>query len=112
MSLRGKGPLLIFQLPKQYHMRKTVCSALYPPTQYANLPIHDKEEEIRLCKLPCSAQELGPIDDASLYDVTLPMRERCRSRCEIDGPDRSIMCLSYCMSFPDDNGTFGLALIK
>jgi hypothetical protein len=84
---------------------RTVCKALYRPVDYLALQGLDVTEAARLCELPCSAQRLSEESDPDTYASTLPMRRRCQARCEIDGPERSVMCLSYCMSFPDDDGT-------
>lgn len=78
------------------------CAALYAPKDYSTLAMGSLEEESDLCGLPCSAQRLGRLDDLNTYDATLPMRGRCQARCRVAGVEKSVMCLSYCLSFPAD----------
>lgn len=78
------------------------CSALYGPKDYTRLGLGSLKDEIDLCQLPCSAQRLGGLDDSNTYEATLPMRKRCQARCSLEGVDESVMCLSYCRSFPTD----------
>jgi hypothetical protein len=78
------------------------CSALFVPKDYTKLSMGSLKEEIDLCGLPCSAQRLGALDDPVTYEATLPMRECCQSRCLVKGLEKSVMCLSYCLSFPFD----------
>jgi hypothetical protein len=78
------------------------CSALFAPKDYSVLSLGSLKKETDLCGLPCSAQRLGALDDLVTYEATLPMRERCQSRCVAEGLQNSVMCLSYCLSFPSD----------
>jgi cell division septation protein DedD len=75
---------------------QNICDAFFPvldpPLSGQNATTYD------VCKRACSAQQLGPMGTPETDD----QRQRCRNLCVIDGVEKSLVCLGYCLSFPDD----------
>lgn len=76
---------------------RIVCDKYFP---VLGAPLSPKNQTIYdLCEDTCSAQQLGPLDTVATRD----QRQRCREMCAVDGIERSLMCLNYCLSFPTDD---------
>ena len=56
------------------------------------------KERLQVCERACSAQFLG----LPGTEDTRRIRDRCQHLCELDGPEKSYLCLKYCQSFPTD----------
>ena len=74
-----------------------MCDAFMPPVDDIALTPEDVKQR-QVCESTCSASRLGPEGTGE----TLALRDRCRGLCEIHGPSNSVLCLNYCLSYPND----------